>query len=43
MFSQNGQWPTQKGQLQIPILIGYLGTTFNILTMFDQLEKNWKC
>jgi hypothetical protein len=26
----------------IPILIGYLGTTRNILTMFDQLKKSWK-
>ncbi len=42
MFSQSGQWPNQNGQLQILILIGYFGTTFNILTMFDELKKCWK-
>ncbi len=35
------KWPSQKGQLQIPILVKYLEITCNILTMFDQLEKNW--
>jgi hypothetical protein len=40
--SQIGQWLNQKGQLQILILVGYLGTTFNILNMFDQLEKKLK-
>jgi hypothetical protein len=32
---QNEQWPNKKGQLQIPILIGYLGDMCNILIMFD--------
>jgi hypothetical protein len=42
-FGQNGQWPSQKGQLQIPILVEYLGTTCNILAIFDQWEKIEKC
>jgi hypothetical protein len=41
MHNQSGKWPSQKSQLQILILVTYLGITFNILTMFDQLEKNW--
>jgi hypothetical protein len=43
MHGQNGKWLNKKGQLRIPILVGYFKTTCNILTMFNQLEKVGKC